>query len=403
MPLPFGLRALAHRDYRLVWCGLGVSLVGTWMQSVAQAWLVLDLTGSPLRLGLINTLQFAPLLVLSLLGGALSDRVRKRRLVLATQSALMLQAAALAALAWTGRVEYWHVAALALVYGVAVGLDMPARQAFVVDLVGRADVLSAIALNSMAFNTARVVGPALGGALVARFGPPVAFSLNAASFVAVIAALSAVRTEGAPRRVGGTTVRQELVEAIRYATGTPHVALVLGLLLSVCVFVVNYTVLVPLIARQALGLDATGFGLLMACHGSGALVGALALALFGGTRPPIRVVIGAGLVVSGATAALALAGPVWWTAGLLLVAGSAQIVFIASCNTTLQVTAPEELRGRVMGLYVLMVAGSAPFGALFVGTVAERWGPLAACAAGGGLGLLLVAGQALRWARRSRP
>jgi MFS family permease len=372
------------------------------MQSVAQSWLVLELTNSAFRLGLINVLQFCPLLALSLLGGALSDRVRKRRLILATQSALMLQAAALATLAFTGHVQYWHVAALALVYGVAGALDMPARQSFVADLVGRADVMSAIALNSTVFNTARVVGPALGGLLVARYGAPVAFSLNAVSFLAVIAALSAVRTEGAPRRAGGTTVRQELVEAIRYATGTPHVALILGLLLSVCVFVANFTVLVPLIARQALRLDAHGFGLLMACHGSGALLGALTLALAGVTHPPVRGLIGAALVVSAATAALALAAHVWMTAALLLVAGFAQIVFIASCNTTLQMTAPEALRGRVMGLYALMVAGSAPFGALFVGTVAERWGPLAACAAGGGIGFVLVSAQAVRWARRGR-
>jgi predicted MFS family arabinose efflux permease len=402
VPLPFGLRALRHRDYRLVWGGLLVSLIGTWMQSVAQTWLVLDLTGSALRLGLINTIQYAPILLLALPGGALSDRVRKRRLILLTQSALMAQALLLAVLSWTGHVRYWHVAVLALLYGVAVALDMPARQSFVSDLVGRGDVMSAIALNSTVFNAARVTGPALGGLVVARYGTTPAFSANALSFLAVIGALLAVRTEGSPGERAAATVRQELAEAVRYATGTPLIAFVLGLLLAVCVFVINFTTLTALIARDVLHLDADGFGLLMACHGSGAVLGARALALLGLTRPPRRLLIGAALAVSAALLGLAFARAVWVAGGLLLAAGCAQILFVASCNTALQVTAPERLRGRVMGLYALTVAGTVPFGALFVGTVAEQWGPAAACAVGGGLGLALVTALTALWLRTSR-
>jgi predicted MFS family arabinose efflux permease len=262
--------------------------------------------------------------------------------------------------------------------------------------------MSAIALNSTVFNAARVTGPALGGLVVARYGPALAFYVNALSFLAVLGALLLVRTEGVPQPRAGGTVRDDLAEALRYATGTPLIAFVLGLLLAVCVFVINFTMLTALIARQVLGLDAGGYGLLMACHGSGAVLGAVGLALLGRTRPPLSLVVGAALVVSAALLGLAAARSVWQAGALLLVAGMAQILFVASCNTTLQVSAPEALRGRVMGLYALTVAGTVPFGALFVGTVAERWGPPVACAAGGGLGLALVSALGALWLR-TRP
>src|SRR6267378_1670628 len=188
MAVPAGLRALRHRDFRLFWSGQLVSLIGTWMQSVGQSWLVLELTNSPFRLGLIGTLQFAPVLFLSFVSGAVSDRLAKRQVLIATQTMLMLQAFTLGALVWSGHVQYWHVAVVASIYGLANTFDMPARQAYVVELVGKTDLVSAIALNSAVFNGARVVGPAAAGLLVARYGPAVAFFVNGASFVAVIAA-----------------------------------------------------------------------------------------------------------------------------------------------------------------------------------------------------------------------
>jgi len=196
MPVPTALRALAHRDFRLFWSGQLVSLIGTWMQSVGQAWLVLELTNSPLRLGLLGTLQFGPILLFAFMAGAISDRIPKRRLLVGTQTALMLQAFALSALVWSGRVQYWHVAVLASLYGFANTLDMPARQSYIADLVGKEDLTSAIALNSAVFNGARVVGPAVAGLLVARYGPAAAFFFNEVSFLAVIVALLAVGTQG---------------------------------------------------------------------------------------------------------------------------------------------------------------------------------------------------------------
>jgi len=291
MALPYGLRALRHRDYRLFWVGQLVSRVGTWMQSVAQSWLVLELTNSPLRLGLISTLQFSPVLLFAFLGGVVSDRVRKRRLIIATQVAMMFQALALAALVWSGHVQYWHVAVLAAMYGIANSMDMPARQSYVVELTGKDDLMSAIALNSAVFNSARVVGPALAGIFIARYGVAAAFLVNGVSFLAVLAALYAMRIEGAPHPRGKATIREEIVQGVTYATRTPHITLVLGLLLFVSLFVINFNVIVPLFARDVLGQGAHGFGLLMAALGIGAMFGALGVASLSLRRPSTTVVI----------------------------------------------------------------------------------------------------------------
>jgi len=399
MALPAGLRALGHRDFRLFWCGQLVSLIGTWMQSVGQAWLVLELTNSPFRLGLIGALQFGPILLFSFLSGAISDRVRKRRLLLGTQTALMLQAFTLAALVWSGHVQFWHVAVLAALYGLATTLDMPSRQAYIAHLVPRGDLMNAIALNSAVFNGARVVGPAIAGLLVARYGTAAAFVMNGASFIAVIAALAAIRTEGAPSPRRGIGLRAEIAEGVRYAAGTPRVALVMGLLTVVGLFLVNMNVLVPLIAREVLHEGAHGFGLLMASLGLGAVTGALAVAVLSIGRPPLGMVVGPALAAAGLLLLLSTARHFGTTAAVLLALGFAQIVFMTTCNTTVQIAVPDELRGRVMGLYALVFAGMTPIGALIMGTVAEHWGVSRACAVGGGAGLLLILALTGAWWR----
>jgi len=400
MALPAGLRALGHRDFRLFWCGQLVSLVGTWMQSVGQAWLVLELTNSPFRLGLISALQFGPILLFSFLSGAISDRVRKRRLLLGTQAALMLQAFTLTVLVRSGHVQFWHVAVLAALYGLATTLDMPSRQSYVAHLVPRGDLMNAIALNSAVFNGARVVGPAVAGLLVARYGTAVAFLLNGVSFIAVLAALAAIRTEGAPSPRRGGGLRAEIAEGVRYAAGTPRVALVMSLLMVVSLFVVNMNVLVPLIARDVLHEGAHGFGLLMAALGVGAVVGALAVAAGSGGRPPLGMVVGPAVAAAALLLVLSAARHFGLTAAVLVALGFAQIVFMTSCNTTVQIAVPDELRGRVMGLYALVFAGMTPIGALIMGTVAEHWGVSRACAVGGAAGLLLILALTAAWRRR---
>lgn len=396
--LAAGLRAFRHRDFRLFWSGQAVSLVGTWMQSVAQAWLVLELTGSAFRLGLVGALQFSPMPLLGMLAGALSDRLPKRRLIVASQTIMLLQSLALAALVASGHVEFWHVAVLATVYGMANTLDIPARQAFVVELVGREDLLNAIALNSALFNGARIVGPAVAGLVIARWGLATAFFLNALSFVAVLAALLVVRAQGLPRRVAGP-LGAEIAEGVTYALRTPRIALTLSLVLVVSTFLFNYSVIVPLLARDVLGQEAEGFGLLMAMVGVGAIGAALTLAVAGRGQPPVAALLAPALVLAAATISLAGVREMWLAALVLVVMGYSGILLMAGANTTLQLAVPDDLRGRIMSLHMLVFAGVTPVGSLLVGALMETLGVPRGLALVGGAGLVSVLVLAAWWSR----
>lgn len=378
-----------------------MSQLGTWMQRIGQAWLVLELTNSALKLGIITALQFLPVLVFSVVAGVVADRVAKRRLLLITQTVLMLQAVVLTVLVWTGIVRYWHVAVLATVYGLANAFDIPARQSFVAELVGKRDLMNAIALNSAMFNSARLVGPAVAGLMIARFGLPQTFLFNAVSFIAVLVALSALRTSGNPQPSGTATMAERIYRGLQYAADTPVIRFVLALLLSISFFVINFNVLIPLIAKHVLGAGAEEFGWLMASLGAGAIAGALTLALLVTGRPPTTLPITAAFVASGATIVLAVVGSFAVASMLLVVIGFAQIVFQATCNTTLQITAPDALRGRVMSLYAFVFAGITPFGSLMIGSVAETFGTRTACVLGGAGGLLSVAILTAVWRPRS--
>jgi MFS family permease len=399
MEFPAALRALNHRDFRLFWTGQSVSSVGSWMQSVGLSWLVLELTNSPFRLGLVSALQFGPVLLFSAVAGVVVDRTPKRRLILSTQIALMLPALALAVLAWTGWVRYWHVATLAGLIGIVNALDMPSRQSFLVEMVGREDLLNAIALNSATFNAARVIGPALGGLVIARYGTAIAFLLNALSFGAVLATLTLVRSGGEARPRRGTTIREELLDGVRYATRTPLVALILGLVFAVSTFAMNHGVLVPLFAREVLHEGVHEFGLLMASLGAGAVTGAVALAVLAYGRPTLAGVVIPGLGVAIGILGLAFVRHLALAAVVLFGVGAMQIVFQNGCNTIVQMTVPDELRGRVMGVYMMVFAGATPVGASLIGLVAEGVGVPAACIVGGGLALLGVLVQLARWRR----
>jgi len=390
-PSPVRLGALRHRDFRLFWIGQLISQVGTWMQSVAQAWLVLELTHSPLQLGIVSALQFTPILLLSPVGGALSDRFAKRRVLLVSQTVMQLQALALAALVWSGYIRYWHVAVMAVIYGLGRALDIPTRQAYVTDLVGRSDLPNAVALNSVIMNGARIVGPAVAGLLIAAFGVALAFFLNGVSFVAVLVALLAIRTDGQPDPAGRLGIREGVLDAVAYAAKTPPVAFTLGLMVVVSLLVLNFNVVVPLVARNVLNQDAHGFGLLMSALGAGAVAGGFSVALFRTGQPPLSFLVGSAATLCAGLVALALVDRFAVAFAVLALLGCAQILFTTGCNTTLQLAAPNNLRGRVMGLYTVTFAGMTPFGSLVVGMVAEHQGIRAACAAGGAIGLLGVA------------
>jgi MFS family permease len=398
-----GFRALQVRNYRLYWVGQLISQTGSWMQTTAQAWLVLQLTRSPFALGLVTTLQFLPIMLLSLLGGAISDRWPKHRLILLTQIAALVQAAIFGALVVTGAIQLWHVYVLAAIQGVITAIDNPTRQAFAVELVGREHLVNAVALNSMLFNGARIVGPALAGLIIAGFGNSLTgigmvLLINAISFAAVIGGLLMMDPTtffNPPPAQRGSTGRN-ILEGLAYVWRTPPVLLVMIIVAAIGTFGYNFSVVLPLLAGFVLHTDASGFGGLSAFLGVGSLVGALTTAYARqiGVR---RLVIGSGcfgVLLGGVALSTNFA-----LSGVLLIAlGFAGITFATSANSLLQLTVPDALRGRVMGLYMLLFAGSTPIGGFLIGTFSNIIGvswTLLACAC---LCLLGVGGALVyRW------
>lgn len=399
--IPRTFRSLRNYNYRLYWIGLLISLVGTWMQTVAQGWLVLDLTGSPLSLGTVTALQFLPVLVLSLPAGVLVDRVPKRRLIAFTQSAAMLQALALGLLVVTGQVQLWHVYLLALLLGCTTAFDNPARQAFVSELVAREDLPNAVGLNSTLFNGARIVGPALGGLVIATFGIGICFLGNAVSFLAVLAGLLLMRPEELrpARSVSRGRLLGQIADGLRFARHTRAVLLPMILMAVIGTFGYNFTVVLPLLARYALDTDALGFGALTSAMGLGSLIGALAVASL--QRTSLRLILLAAAAFSALELAVAVSGSYPLTTLLLVVLGLASIFFSTGVNTTLQLHTPEHLRGRVMSLFTLLFLGSTPLGGLVTGALADRLGIQATLATEALLCGLAV--LAVTWIARSEP
>ena len=400
MPLPVGLRALANRDYRVYYAGNIVSQVCMWMQTVTQSWLVLVLTGSPFRLGLIATLQSGPILLLSIFTGVLADRITRRTLLFVTQTTQACLALALGALAWSGHARYWHVAVVAVLWGVMTAIDQPARQSMVMELVGRANVTSAVGLNSASFNGARIVGPAVAGVLIARVGLSPGFFLNALAFVFSISMLAQIPGRRPVPRIGGATFVEDMLEGIAYALRTPAMRFVLGLqiILSFCVF--NFSVYVPLLARDVLGMGAEGFGLLMTCLGVGALSAGLSLG--GLSALPPALIAGALAVAGGGLLGLGFTRVFWMAAFLLALTGFSGTIVMAGCNTSLQLRAPDALRGRVMSLYTLLSGGIFPIGAFWVGFISEHWGVSRAFLINGAIDLAALGALTLWWRLRAR-
>lgn len=396
---PFaGFRSLRHRNFRLFLSGQGVSLVGTWMQSVAQGWLMHRLTDSAWMLGLLSFMQFIPVLPLSLVAGVVADRSDKRRLLLGTQTAFLLQAAALALAVSTGVVKPWMVLALALVYGCANTFDLPTRQAFVIELTGREDLSNGIALNSAAFNTARILGPAFAGFMLAAIGEAGCFWLNAASFVAVIVALLALRVPPRERDPGERPLAHTLVEGVRYAWRTAQLRNLL-VLLAVCAGLgFQYSVLLPVYTSDVLRAGPQAYGALLAAFGVGSLLAALRMTMRL-DRWALRRHLLVGLTLGG----VGLFGFAWLPHLPLMmlmgaIAGFGLILYVSSTNVLIQMTTGDEYRGRVMSLYTLMFVGTSPFGSLLAGALAQHFGaPVATsvCA-------LVLLGGALWVSRRLR-
>jgi MFS family permease len=398
-----GFQALRIRNYRLYWLGQLVSLTGTWMQTTAQGWLVLQLTQSPLALGLATMFQFLPALLLSLFGGAIADRLPKYRLILVTQIAAFVQALIFTLLVATGQIQLWQVYLLALALGLINALDTPARQSFVVELVGREALPNAVALNSLLFNTARVLGPGAAGILIAQLGLAPAFGLNALSFVAVIGGLLLIRPQelrATPPAPGRGSVLQGIREGVSYTWRTPQVRLIMIVMAFVGTFGYNFNVVLPLLAGFVLRTDATGFGALSAALGVGSLLGALAVAYIGKVSQR-RLLIGAAAFCL-ILAFTALTPLLEVTLALLAALGFAGIMFTTSANTLLQLTVPDALRGRVLSLYWMLFAGSTPVGALLIGGLSRSIGVPETIMICAGLALLGVGIGAAYGRRTSR-
>lgn len=368
------LRALRHRNFQLFFGGQLISLIGTWMQSVAQAWLVYRKTGSSLLLGSVGFASQIPVFLVAPLGGIAADRCNRHRVVISTQIASMILALILAALTLSHRVEVWHIFVLAALLGVVNAFDIPARQAFLVDMVGKEDLMNAIALNSSMFNGARIVGPAIAGILVASIGEGWCFFANGISYIAVIIGLLMMHIE-CPRRpdTSGSPL-EDIIEGFRFASRTGPIRAILLLLGLVSLVAMPYTVLMPVFADKILHGGARGLGILMGSTGVGALLGALTLASREGVRGLGRWVA---LSCGGFAVSLILfsfSRYFWLSAALLLPVGFCMMLQMSSSNTLIQSMVPDHLRGRVMAMYSMMFMGMAPFGALLGGALADKLG-----------------------------
>jgi MFS family permease len=367
--------SLAVRNYRLYFFGMLVSASGTWMQSVAQGWLVLKITGSGTAVGLVTAMQFVPMLIGGAWGGVIADRFDKRRTLIVSQLALALSATALAAVTLSGVVTLWMVFAAAFLTGCATMIDNPTRQAFVIELVGPDRVANAVALNSAMFNAARIVGPALGGLLILVGGTGTCFAYNAISYLAVVVGLMLMHTDELRRSAPIARAKGQVRAGFRYVLNTPALRRPLLLVAVIGTFSLNFTVLMPLLARFTFHAGPGTLGLLTSAMGLGSLVGALAAAAR--SKPSPTLLVAAGFALGVFMLGVAVAPTLLIAIPMLALAGAATITFLATANSLLQIASSMEMRGRVMALYALVFLGSTPIGGPIVGAAAQRFGPRA--------------------------
>lgn len=365
------LRALRHADFRRFLTGQGISLVGTWMQTIAEGWLVFELTHSAFAVGLTATLATLPILGLTLYGGVVADRVDKRRFIMVLQTVMLLEATALATLTLTHHITVHWIWGLAAIFGFATAFEVPARQAFIVELVPAEDLVSAAAINSTIYNLARVIGPAIAGLLVAAAGPGAAFAVNALSYVAVLIGLSRIQKQYQPKV---STERPSVFTGLRFISANPMLNALAWQMVLLTVFAGSFVPILAVYAREVLQVGATGFGLLTSAVGVGAAIGAITMGAMSSrfSRPRVAVVastaLGTAVVLLGLVRGLPLA------LLLLACAGAAMASQGIVTATGLQLAAPSELRGRVMAVYSFVVLGLAPLGAFQAGLVAEHLG-----------------------------
>ena len=396
--------ALWHNSvYRTYWAGAFVSFLGSWMQTVAQGWVVYEITNSKFLLGLLGFVGALPTTLFSLFGGVVADRLEKRRLVVTTQMLFAINALVLATLVLTGRVEFWHIAVIAMLNGLITAIDAPARQAMVRDLVGEQFVTVGVAMNSAAFNTARILGPAIAGKLIEVVNAGWCFFVNAVSYVAIIFALLRIPAAPVQSHADRLSMWSELKEGLAYVY---HDGLLRSLVLLDCalsIFAMSYTTLMPVFARDVLQVGKQGLGNLFSATGFGALMGALILARVAGTVPRGRVLITAATGLCMGLLLFALSRSYLFSLGCMVLIGGSAVSTLGSINALLQSLSPEHLRGRTMSLHVFALMGLAPFGSLLMGWMASHWSATVAVVAGSVVCAMAVGATASRRDVRQLP
>ena len=367
--------ALTHKNYRYFWMGQCVSLIGTWTQNIGQSWLVLSLTGSPLLLGLVGTMQFLPVTFFSLFAGVLTDKFPKKKILLFTQTISMLLAFILSALVFTHTLKYEYIIVLALCLGFCNTLDMPTRQAFNMEIVGKEDLMNAVALNSATFNLARIIGPAIGAMLMGYLGAGWCFLLNGFSFMAVIYGLIQIDVKEYVRiKISERGMLKEIKDGLKYIKSNSVLLETLILVSIMGVFVFNYNVLIPVFTKNVLHMQEKTYGILLSALGAGSLIGALLVTLKSKGGPNKILMICSSIAIGIMLIFTGISNVYYLTALSLAITGIFNMFFSTTANSTLQLNSKDEYRGRVMSVYSLVFAGFTPIGSLFSGFVAEKYG-----------------------------
>lgn len=383
--------ALIHKNFRIYWLGQCISLIGTWMQSIGQTWLVLSLTGSPLLLGLLGAIQFLPITLFSLFAGVVIDKYPKRTILLITQFISMILAFTLSALVFTHTVRYEYVLILALILGFSNTIDMPTRQAFTIEMAGKEDLMNAIALNSATFNLARIVGPAIGALVMAAFGAGWCFLLNGFSFMAVLISLFKIEIKPYVRKKVSNDMLKEIKDGLKYIASEPALLQTVLLVLIIGIFIFNFNILIPVFTKNVLHQNEKVYGFLMSALGVGSLFGALMVSVKSKSGPNLRVLMGSSITVSIMLILVSFTKTYYYTAILLVITGIFNIWFSTTANSTLQITAKDEYRGRVMSVYSLVFAGASPIGNMLAGLATDKLGANISFLLSGVLSIVLIA------------
>lgn len=382
--------ALSHRDFRLFWTGQCVSLIGTWMQNIGQSWLVYQMTNSSFLLGMISTLQFTPVLLLSLPIGAIIDRYPKKKLLFIVQFAMMTTAFILSFLIFMDWAAYWNIAILACVLGILNSIDMPVRQSFMVELASKEHLMNAIALNSTVFNAARIVGPSIAGLVFDSFGAAACFLMNGLSFIPVLISISKIEAQGICTNKSSSNVLMDIKEGLSYIVKNPEVKTTVLMVGFNNAIVMNFMIMIPVMARTVFNGDSKVYGYLMAALGIGAFSGALILAATSYKGLRSRLQMSAFLGVAAFVLIEGLVRNYYIAFIFFIFAGFCMTTALSSSNTTLQLNSPDELRGRIMSVYSLVVGGTAPIGSLYSGIMCENFGVSTTFVVNGILGLVVM-------------